>query len=499
MSSNFKKKLEKRKGLFKKKNNEDSSRSKRNEVNISISKKKRESRLMKRRNIQSTEVIPHIQDLSNIIEGTKSKNIDQISQCVQQIRILLSQKSDPPIDIVIKSGIIPTFVEMLSQKENLFLQLETAWIFSNICSGNHQQTKFVVDHGIIPIFIELLDSNDLSIVGQSIWALGNISGDCDEYRLLILNNKIVIPKLVSVLSRYPITLEVIKLTVWTLSLLFKGNAPLAPELCQLVFPIFSTYLQDFEEELLIDSCWGMSYICHDPENIQRLISEDSISRLIQLLEKDNDEIIITSIRILSGVLGGTNKQTEFVLQAGILKPLKKLIRSPHHRIVKETCFALSNITAGTEDQIQLIIDEGFTPEIIDLFSNENPKIRREVCWIMCNAINGGNTEQIEIFIEANIIEKLCAFLLSDEIMIVKIVLEAYQKMLGAGVEISKEREEKQNIITEKMDDLEITSLIEKISESKKDKISKIAQTIQNNFFYYDDFYEQNYYQDSDSD
>ncbi|KAJ6238951.1 importin subunit alpha [Anaeramoeba flamelloides] len=435
MSSNFKKKLEKRKGLFKKKNNEDSSRSKRNEVNISISKKKRESRLMKRRNIQSTEVIPHIQDLSNIIEGTKSKNIDQISQCVQQIRILLSQKSDPPIDIVIKSGIIPTFVEMLSQKENLFLQLETAWIFSNICSGNHQQTKFVVDHGIIPIFIELLDSNDLSIVGQ----------------------------------------------------------------CQLVFPIFSTYLQDFEEELLIDSCWGMSYICHDPENIQQLISGDSISRLIQLLEKDNDEIIITSIRILSGVLGGTNKQTEFVLQAGILKPLKKLIRSPHHRIVKETCFALSNITAGTEDQIQLIIDEGFTPEIIDLFSNENPKIRREVCWIMCNAINGGNTEQIEIFIEANIIEKLCAFLLSDEIMIVKIVLEAYQKMLGAGVEISKEREEKENIIAEKMDDLEITSLIEKISESKKDKISKIAQTIQNNFFYYDDFYEQNYYQDSDSD
>ncbi|KAJ3445079.1 importin alpha [Anaeramoeba flamelloides] len=486
MSSNFKKKLEKRKGLFKKKNSEESSRSKRNKVNISISKKKRESRLMKRRNIQSTEEIPEIQDFNNIIKGTKSKNMDQIVECVQQIRILLSQNSEPPIDLVIKSGVIPTFVEMLSQKENSFLTFETAWIFSNICSGTHAQTKSVVDHGIIPIFIELLDSKDLPIVEQSIWGLGNISGDCDEYRLLILDNKIVIPKLISVFNRYPITLEIIKLAVWTLSGLFKNSPPLAPKLCRLVFPIFSTYLQDPKEELLVDSCWGMSYICHDPVNIKRLISGDCIPRLIQLLEKDDDEIIISSIRILSSVMGGTNKQTEHVLQAGILKPLKKLMQSTHIRIVKEACFALSNITAGTEDQIQLIIDEELIPEIIDLLSNKNPKISREACWIMCNAINGGNTEQIEIFIKAKIIEKLCVFLLSDEILVVKIVLEAYHKMLNLGVEISIQRKEDENIVAEKMDELDISSLIEKISRSKKDKISKIATTIQNHFFYFDD-------------
>lgn len=81
--------------------------------------------------------------LIQVVSAGNDGDPEEQLQAVQTARRLLSSDRNPPIDELIKSGILPILVKCLERDENQMLQFEAAWALTNIASGTSHQTNLV--------------------------------------------------------------------------------------------------------------------------------------------------------------------------------------------------------------------------------------------------------------------------------------------------------------------------------------------------------------------
>lgn len=74
---------------------------------------------------------------------------------------------------------------------------------------------------------------------------------------------------------------------------------------------------------------------------------------------------IPALRTAGNIVTGDDKQTQAVLDAGILNHLLPLLSDSKKTLRKEACWTISNITAGTPQQIQMVIDANLFPSLIN--------------------------------------------------------------------------------------------------------------------------------------
>lgn len=122
---------------------------------------------------------------------------------------------------MIDAGLVPKMIEYVKQSEYPQLQLEATWALTNVASGTNIQCQSIIDKGGIPLFVDLLRLDNMGIVEQAIWAIGNISSDSVFYRDQIIRAG-GLTNLVYVVQR--VTDEVlIKHCCWALSNLCRGS------------------------------------------------------------------------------------------------------------------------------------------------------------------------------------------------------------------------------------------------------------------------------------
>lgn len=440
----------KNKGRF----NPDELRRRRENQSVELRKAKRDETLAKRRNFNITtedsddedsgkidddsSFLTHLQqELPRMMEQIQSSNFDLQLAATVKFRQILSRERNPPIDLVIQSGVVPILVGFMTDQPEM-LQLEAAWALTNIASGTSEQTKFVVEAGAVPSFVQLLYSPSAEVKEQAIWALGNVAGDSSQYRDFVLSCN-AMPPVLSLFNTSKMSL--IRTATWTLSNLCRGKNPQPDwDIVSQALPTLAKLIYSMDVETLIDACWAISYLSDGPsESIQAVVDARIPKRLVEILGHDSTAVQTPALRAVGNIVTGNDLQTQVVINAGVLPALLPLLSSQKESIRKEAAWTISNITAGNPEQIQAVINANLIPPLIRLLEKGDYKTKKEACWAISNASSGGLTrpEIIRFLVSQGCIKPLCDLLAVADNKIIEVTLDALENILKMG-ELEKE-------------------------------------------------------------
>ncbi|KAJ6659633.1 hypothetical protein lerEdw1_018602 [Lerista edwardsae] len=373
----------------------------RNEVTIELRKNKRDEHLLKKRNVPQEESLEdsdvdadfkaqNVTLEAILLNATSDNPVIQLS-AVQAARKLLSSDRNPPIDDLIKSGILPILVRCLERDDNPSLQFEAAWALTNIASGTSAQTQAVVQ-----------------------------SSDGPQCRDYVISLGVVKPLLSFINPSIPITF--LRNVTWVIVNLCRNKDPPPP--------------METVQEILVDTVWALSYLTDGGnEQIQMVIDSGVVPFLVPLLSHQEVKVQTAALRAVGNIVTGTDEQTQVVLNCDVLSHFPNLLTHPKEKINKEAVWFLSNITAGNQQQVQAVIDAGLIPMIIHQLAKGDFGTQKEAAWAISNLTISGRKDQVEYLVQQNVIPPFCNLLSVKDSQVVQVVLDGLKNVLiMAGLE-----------------------------------------------------------------
>lgn len=412
-------------------------------VSVDLRKARKDDQLLKRRNINvEAEPLSPPEDaralaqvsmsVEEIVTGMNSNDETIQLQATQACRKMLSREKNPPIDNMIRQGVVPRCIEFLTHNHNPALQFEAAWALTNVASGTSEQTNVVIKHGAIPRLTALLKSPSANVAEQAVWALGNIAGDGHATRDLVLAHRAL-----------PLLLELIKPDtqvtfarniVWTLSNLCRNKNP-PPEFdsVKACLPVLNRLLSYPDNDILADACWALSYLTDGSnDKIQAVVDCGVVPKLVELLSATEVTVLTPALRAVGNIVTGNDVQTDAIIAAGGLQHLAALLQHKRMNIMKEAAWTVSNITAGNVDQIQHVINAGLLPPLLQVLESGDFKSQKEAAWAVTNLTSGGSVQQLAQLVHLGVLTPFCTLLDAKDWKTVLVVLDGLTNILNAA-------------------------------------------------------------------
>uniref|UniRef100_A0A0N5A4Z6 Importin subunit alpha n=1 Tax=Parastrongyloides trichosuri TaxID=131310 RepID=A0A0N5A4Z6_PARTI len=475
-------------------------RRRRAECSVELRKQKRENDLMKRRmvaeaelqddNLEITNTTVEVKvDESKKMTPTEAVNIlsnnptlEQMRTTFEGIRRLLSRSKNPPVDEVIRAGLLGALVEGLKVNDHT-VQFECAWALTNIVSGTSEQTIAGVQAGCCPLLLDLCKGNDITLAEQALWAIANIVGDSHELRDYTIGLG-VIDVLEYMNSRSgDYKEETIRTMAWTLSNLCRHKQPHPPmDVMRKIFPLVLSMMKYNDKTVVRDACWALSYMTDGPdEQIMIAATQECIDLLVKMISSKDEGRVAPALRVFGNFATGNDKLTQIVVDCGILKNvIGNLISNEKSVIVKECAWLISNVLAGNHNQIQAVIDAGLILPILSIFKRGDFKSIYESSWAVSNLVQGGTHKQVLELWRVGGLEILCQTLKASQQNDVQVnLLESIYGVLNTASEYNQEA---LTAMKEQIEECGGLDSIEILQQNESEKVYQQAYRIITDFF-----------------
>ncbi|KAL4189220.1 hypothetical protein AMTRI_Chr08g164380 [Amborella trichopoda] len=263
----------------------------------------------------------------------------------------------------------------LCSKEEL---LEAAWCLTNIAAGEAEQTKALLP--ALPLLVAHLgDRSSVPIAEQCAWALGNVAGEGEELRNILIAQG-ALPALARMMLSDNGSMA--RTAAWALSNLIK---------------VVIFYLHNRDDELATEVAWVVVYLTALSNSATSLLVNSDLVQLLvgRLAASECLQLLIPVLRSIGNLVACDSHVADEVLAAGygttvlnasdnVMGALVKCLSSDHRVLKKEAAWVLSNIAAGSLAHKQLIYFSDALPLLLHLLSTAPFDIRKEVAYALGN-------------------------------------------------------------------------------------------------------------------
>lgn len=340
--------------------------------------------------ILESQTASAVEELKSAVAYQGKGAMQKRVKALRELRRLLSKSEFPPVEAALKAGSIPLLVQCLSFGSPDEQLLEAAWCLTNIAAGQPDETKALLP--ALPLLIAHLgEKSSLSVAEQCAWALGNVAGEGEELRKVLLSQG-ALPALARMML--PNKGSTVRTAAWALSNLIKGPDPkAATELIKVdgVLDAILQHLRKADDELATEVAWVVVYLSALSNFATGLlVKSDILPVLVERLATSNSlQLLIPVLRSLGNLVAGDSHIIAILVPGheitdNAIKVLVKCLKSEHRVLKKEAAWVLSNIAAGSIAHKQLIYSSEALPLLLHLLSSSPFDIRKEVAYVLGN-------------------------------------------------------------------------------------------------------------------
>ncbi|KAF4382143.1 hypothetical protein F8388_008629 [Cannabis sativa] len=326
-----------------------------------------------------TQTFSAVEELLSAVSYQGKGALQKRVTALRELRRLLSKSVFPPIETALGAGAISILVQCLSFGSPDEQLHEAAWCLTNIAAGKPEETKALLP--ALPLLIAHLgEKSSLPVAEQCAWALGNVAGEGEELRKVLLSQGALQPLARMMLPNKGST---VRTAAWALSNLIKGPDPrAATDLIRVegVLDAIIRHLKKADDELATEVAWVVVYLSA-LSNVATgmLVRSDVLQLLVERLATASSlQLLIPVLRGLGNLVAGELHTTFAVLVPG------REITGNSRSSSKEAAWVLSNIAAGSIEHKQLIYSSEAVPLLARLLTTAPLDIRKEVAYVLGN-------------------------------------------------------------------------------------------------------------------
>ena len=364
---------------------------------------------------------------------SETESPDVYLQAMVELREMLSNEENPPIEVMTQTGFVPLIVKFIDETEYLAeIVLEATWVVCNLAAGPKETTGQIVACGGVEALLSLLTQDSPELLETSIWALSNLAFDGVFYRDLLLTRNFHLSLLSLILDPPDLPPVLSRVISWSLAALTRLKPSISKSILVTILPGIQRLatLPDPETQVEVLNLLG-NITNLESDFCELVICAGLVTYTYAFLSATESDFLLPALRVICNLIESSEYMIQSLLDMKMLDRLEPLITHTHSGIRTNAVWILSTLTSGTEAQIQSFLSHKVSITALQALQDTHYFTQKEALWMIEDIVRRGNPQQQISIIHSELMNRLSEVLRLD-VELARKAVDIMEKMLEVG-------------------------------------------------------------------